>query len=124
MKTFWLVITLLSPSITIANDCIGHVFFYNFETETGDTEINADFDYYLGSMKSVLREKGITYSEHVKQGPLTAVTCFTEDMTLSNNLLESRVGIVLIKPNMKMKFLSGVMTGVDFQMAVEDFYEE
>ncbi len=102
-----------------AEECKGHVFFYNLEEHQSDVE--ADFTYFYDKMYPWFEEQGISTSIHTTT-PLQSDTCFESNVGVPSEKLSLSLGYVLLKPNNEIRIFGGVMTDMDLVMKANEFF--
>jgi len=120
-----ILISLLVIFISFSSnafECKGHIFFFNFEEGLGEADADADFSYYYHEVVKWLPEKGISYSAHTELR-LKGKTCFSEEITIPNTLLDGPLGYVFVKPNSENKYIVGVLTDVDISVLIKEFFD-
>ena len=129
IKVLLVILILISPVAANGGDCKGHIFFYIFENE--DTEVSeddageaeADFIYYYHKIKNLLPDKGISFSIH-SELPIKAMTCFgTKEIVEEKELIYS-LGFVFVSPNLERRVEGGVMTDVDIDSVIDEFFNK
>lgn len=102
-----------------AEECKGHVFFYNLEEQESETE--ADFAYFYNEAAPWFKERGISTSTH-DSAPLKSNTCFENNVSIPKEMLRLTLGYVLLKPNKEDRVYGGVMTDMDLIIEANEFF--
>ena len=113
---FAFVIMFATPSY--AEECKGHIFFYNLEKN--EVETGSDFSYFYYEIVPFLKERGVSTSLHTDL-PIKSKTCFVGNVGVKDKL-EMSLGYVLMKPNRDVKIFGGVMTDVDLNNVASEFF--
>ncbi len=112
------LVIIITPGLK-AEECKGHVFFYNLEEH--QTEIEADFAYFYDKMIPWFDERDISTSSHTS-APLQSNTCFGSNVSIPSEKLELSLGYVLLKPNNEIRVFGGVMTDMDLVIEANEFF--
>ena len=119
MKFILFAIVIMFGTPSYAEECKGHIFFYNLEKN--DAETDSDFSYFYNQIAPILKERGVSTSLHTDL-PIKSKTCFAGDVEVPKNKLEMSLGYMLMKPNRDIKVFGGVMTDVDLNDAAREFF--
>ena len=118
---------LFSPVVADGGECRGHIFFYVIDEILDDNEeadeAEADFWFYYLKVRKWLPDKGISFSLH-GEFPIKAMTCFGTKEIVERNELEIEFGQVFVKPNSERRVEGGVMTDVDIEHVIDEFFTE
>ena len=120
MKFILLTIMVLFSFASYAQECKGHIVFYNLEE--GDSEADADFSFYYQESFPELNENGVSTSAHTEI-PIRTDTCFATDVIVPKEQLKISLGYVFIKPTQEMKVIGGVMTDIDIRSVANEYFE-
>jgi hypothetical protein len=122
MKILLLLLAILGSFSSNADECKGHIVFFNLQEGLGESDTDTDFSYYYHEVAKWLPEKGLSYSAHTKL-PLKAKTCFSNEVTIPSTLLNDPLGYVLVRPNSEKKYIGGVLTDSDMRAIIIEFFE-
>jgi len=122
MSKLFIFFTLIFSLSTNAANCVGHIFFYNFDESEGEADTNADFAFYYHEAKKWLPSEGVSTSVHTDL-PIKSKTCFGKEISVDPSGLKNSLGYVLIKPNMQHKVVGGVLTDIEICSMVNDFFK-
>jgi hypothetical protein len=123
MKNFFIFFTLIFSLSVNAENCVGHIFFYNLDEGAGDADTKADYQFYYHKAKKWLPNEGVSSSVH-KELPIKSNTCFGNEISIDASSLENSLGYVFIKPNMQQKIVGGVLTDIDISSTITDFLKQ
>ena len=127
IKIITLLTLLLSPVVAIGEECKGHIFFYVIDEVMGENdeaeEAEADFWFYYLKVRKWLPDKGVSFSLH-GEFPIKAMTCFGTKETVEKNELKFEFGQVFVKPNSERRVEGGVMTDIDIEHVIDEFFIE
>jgi len=122
MKHLIILLSLfVAPIISIADDDIkGHVVFFMLSSENSQdyVEINEDFNYYYKNLTVWLRNNKYTYSRHTT----APISINNTKSSFSKEMLDTDIGVILIKNDNSYKIIKGVRTDVDLIMDIKGFY--
>lgn len=122
MKTILLALVFVFSLAAKANECIGHIFFYNLEEGNGEPDVDSDYAYYYHKTISWLHEEGISFSVHTEL-PIKETTCFSAEVSIPKEQLALSLGYVFVKPNLEKIFIGGVSTDVDISNKINEFFK-
>lgn len=120
MIKLFIFFTLIFSLSTNAANCVGHIFFYNFDESAGEADTNVDFAFYYDKAKKWLPSEGVSTSIHTDL-PITSKTCFGKEISIDPSSLKDSLGYVFMKPNMQHKVVAGVLTDIEICSMVSDF---
>lgn len=122
MKNILLILALLISNTSNANECAGHVFFYNLGEGKGEPDADSDYAFYYHKTISWLPNENLSCSVHTEL-PIKSKTCFTSEVNIPKEQLKYSLGYVFIKPNLEKKVIGGVMTDVDISSVINGFFK-
>lgn len=120
MSKLFIFFTLIFSLSTNAANCVGHIFFYNFDESAGEADTNADFAFYYHKANKWLPNEGVSTSVHTDL-PIKSKTCFSKEISIDPSSLKDSLGYVFMKPNMQHKVVAGVLTDIEICSMVNDF---
>lgn len=123
MRKFFIFFTLIFSLSVNAENCVGHIFFYNLDESEGEGETKADYEFYYHKTKKWLPNEGVSSSVHTEL-PIKSNTCFSNEISIDASSLENSLGYVFIKPNMQQKVVGGVLTDMDISSTINDFLKQ
>lgn len=123
MRNFFIFFTMIFSFSVSAENCVGHIFFYNLDEYAVDADTKADFEFYYHQIKKRLPGEGVSSSFHAKL-PIKSNTCFGNEISIDATSLESSLGYVFVKPNMQQKVVGGVLTDIDISSTVNKFLKQ
>ena len=125
IKIILLLALLFSPIVAIGGECKGHIFFYVIDEVSDDSdeagEAEADFWFYYLKVRKWLPDKGISFSLH-GEFPIKAMTCFGTREIVERSELKIVLGYVFVKPNSERRVEGGVMSDVDIEHVINEFF--
>ena len=125
IKILLLLALLFSPVLANGEECKGHIFFYVIDEVSGDSdeaeEAEAAFWFYYLKVRKWLPDKGISFSLH-GEFPIKAMTCFGTKEIVEGSELKMALGQVFVKPNSERRVEGGVMTDVDIEHVIDEFF--
>lgn len=116
------IFALVISTTVNANECIGHIFFYNLDEGKGESDADSDYAFYYHKAKTWLPKESLSFSVHTDL-PIKNRTCFSSEVTIPKEQLKYSLGYVFIKPNLEKKIIGGVMTDVDISSAINEFFK-
>ncbi len=123
MRNFFIFLTLIFSLSVSAENCVGHIFFYNLDENAVQDETKADYEFYYHKNKKRLPREGVSSSFHTKL-PIKNNTCFGNEISIDVTSLDSSLGYVFVKPNMQQKVVGGVLTDIDLCNIVNEFLKQ
>lgn len=122
MKTILLAFICVFSLAANATECIGHIFFYNLEEGKGEIDADSDYAFYYHRAITLLPNEGVSFSAHTEL-PINNKTCFSSEVKIPQDKLEYSLGYVFIKPNLDRKVIGGVITDMDIQSVINEFFK-
>ena len=118
----WILIVLLSMSFhTMAKQCLGVVVIYLPDTES-DPELISDFGFFYNSIYKTLNTRNLE-TVFIEKLPSKINTCLGYEVEVKPTNFELGVGYVLIGPQRKTKYMSGVVTDIDLLQEIDAFFK-
>jgi hypothetical protein len=123
LKSMLIAVLVLAPVASIASACKGHILFYNLDEDGGEADTDADFAFYYQRARKWLPGAGVSFSVHTEL-PITAATCFLREVYIEEHELAYSLGYVFVKPTLEKKVIGGVLTDVDIDRVVNEFFQK
>ena len=122
MRTLVFLIFASLTATVCANDCIGHIFVVDLLPSEGEPDAHSDLAFYYHKVEDSLTLMGISHSVHVEL-PITSKTCFSESINFSEFKSSISFGYVFMKPDQSYKVIDSVLTDIDMENMIRNYFE-